>query len=179
MTPDRVTVLTCIGCGGMGRQEQCDVCTEHKLPLVAAAEFDALAEVVCERIALVERFAESDEPFDMLRAQARDAVVADALPEPDVVVGWWCDRCGNVDLPQLCIGVCVWQPAEWVNLRLYEPVLHAERALTRFLRLAAAVTPRPGLEERNREALRAQARSLVSMTRQASATSASRMKPSA
>ena len=41
--PERVTVPTCIGCGAMARWGTCDAaCSEHRLELVSAAEFDAL-----------------------------------------------------------------------------------------------------------------------------------------
>ena len=41
--PDCVTVLTCIGCGAMGREERCDGdCSEHKLLLVSAIDYDVL-----------------------------------------------------------------------------------------------------------------------------------------
>jgi hypothetical protein len=42
--PDRVTVLTCIGCGAIGREERCDGdCSEHKLLLVSAVDYDVRA----------------------------------------------------------------------------------------------------------------------------------------
>ena len=38
-----MTVLTCIGCGAMGREERCDgECSEHKLLLVSAVDYDEL-----------------------------------------------------------------------------------------------------------------------------------------
>jgi hypothetical protein len=84
---------------------------------------------------------------------------------PATVTGWWCAQCGNVDMPQPCIGVCVWRPADWVNLDLYErqlkladPGLRAARSLSGFLARVAAVTPRAGQWQRNLDALRAQAR---------------------
>ena len=87
---------------------------------------------------------------------------------PDTVTGWWCARCGNVDMPQPCIGVCLWRPADWVNhvlydhqLRLAEPGLRAARSLSGFLARVAAVTPRAGQWRRNREALQAQARAAL------------------
>jgi hypothetical protein len=174
--PDRVTVLTCIGCGAMGRQERCESgCSEHKLMLVGADEYEALLREVrrvrarSERLAAVaRRFLESDAgPRDALRelrAAARQAL-RDAGPEidwesPNAVTGWWCASCGNVDMPQPCLGICVWRPAEWVNLALYErqlPYLRAAHSLQRFTARAAAVVPREGQWERNRTALRAQA----------------------
>ena len=84
------------------------------------------------------------------------------------MTGWWCAQCGNVDMPQPCIGVCVWRPADWVNLALYErrlrlaePGLRAARSLSGFLARAAAVTPRAGEWQRNLDAFRAQARAAL------------------
>jgi hypothetical protein len=106
-----------------------------------------------------------------LRLRAREALREDGpAPQsadwtaPDSITGWWCAEWGNVDMPQPCIGVCVWRPADWVHVALYErqlalaePALRAARALRRFVARAAAVTPRDGQWERNWQALRAQA----------------------
>lgn len=177
--PDRVTVLTCIGCGAMGRQERCERgCSEHKLVLVGADDYEALlrARARSERLAAVaRRFVESNaDPRDALRDLRVDArqALRDAGPDPgatdwaspNTVTGWWCASCGNVDMPQPCLGVCVWRPAEWVNHALYErqlPHLRAARALQRFTAQAAAVVPRDGQWERNRTALHAQARAAL------------------
>ena len=188
--PDRVTVLTCIGCGAMGREERCDGdCSEHKLFLVTAADYDELlcaahaAWVRAARIVpAVRQFAEADaqphDPRDALlrmRESARRALrdngrrddSTDWAP-PDTVTGWWCARCGNVDMTQPCIGVCVWRQADWVNLALYErrlrlaePGLRAARSLSGFLARVAAVTPLAGQRRRNWEALQAQARAAL------------------
>jgi hypothetical protein len=71
-------------------------------------------------------------------------------------------------MPQPCIGICVWRPADWVSLALYErqlrlaePGLRAARSLNAFLARAAAVTPRAGEWQRNLDALRAQARAAL------------------
>jgi hypothetical protein len=181
--PDRVTVLTCIACGAMGRQEGCDSgCSEHKLMLVGADDYDELlraarrARARTERLAATaRRFVESEaEPRDALRELRVDArqALRDAGPEPaasdwaspNTVTGWWCAGCGNVDMPQPCLGVCVWRPAEWVNLARYEEqlsYLRGARALQRFTAQAAAVVPREGQWERNWTALRAQARAAL------------------
>src|SRR4051794_19224299 len=175
--PERVTVLTCIGCGGMGREERCEgACAEHKLVLVRAGDYDALltaaeaARAAADQLASVagafaeHRRGEPREELTELRRLARRAV-RDAEPvppadwaAPDTVTGWWCDRCGNVDMPQPCIGVCVWRPAEWVNVAVYErqlslaaPVLRAASSLRRFVTRAAAAQPREGQWLRNRE----------------------------
>ncbi len=177
--PDRVTVLTCIGCGAMGRQERCEGdCAEHKLVLVREEDYDALvaaagaARAQVRRLAPVaRRFAELDDDaptaLPALRERARRALRGEDdldRPRAGTVTGWWCDRCGNVDMPQPCLGVCVWRPADWVGLALYErrlelaePDVRAARALRRFLARAAHLTPRAGQWERNREALRVQA----------------------
>jgi hypothetical protein len=182
--PDRVTVLTCIGCGAMGRQERCETaCSEHKLVLVRAADHEemlAAAATARARAALLapiaREFADTEvgephEAFAALRERAR-RMLLETGPEPqrtdwaapDTVTGWWCAECGNVDMPQPCIGVCVWRPADWVNVTVYErqlalaePALRAARALRRFVARAAAVIPRDGQWERNQEALRVQA----------------------
>jgi hypothetical protein len=183
MLPDRVTVLTCLGCGAMGRQERCGGnCTEHKLVLVSAADYDAL--IAAERAAgertarlapVARRLAEAEPmPLDprgallRLRDEARralrDAGRAPDPGRPNTVTGWWCHRCGNVDLPQPCIGVCVWRPQDWVNatrLELAEPTFEAARALDRFLARVAAVTPAPGKWQSNWAALQAQARAAL------------------
>jgi hypothetical protein len=185
--PDRVTVLTCIGCGAMGREERCERgCSERKLPLVPADDYNELlakagaAQARAARLAPVVRsFAEADaepagarEALSTMRDSARQAL-HDAGPgeppnewaSPDAVIGWWCERCGNVDMPQPCLGVCVWRPADWVNLALYEkqlgraePSLRAARALTGFLGRVAGVVPRADQWQRNWAALQHQAR---------------------
>ena len=131
-----------------------------------------LASAVC---LFVEPHARCGDPRDAplrLRDGARRALRDGGRdePRPDwdspaTVIGWWCARCGNVDMPQPCIGVCVWRPADWVNLahyqrqlRLAEPSLRAAWSLGRFLARVAAVTPRAGESQRNLDAFRVQAR---------------------
>ena len=174
----------------MGREERCDGdCSEHKLLLVTAAEYDGLlgaahaALVRAARMApVVRQCAEADaqphDPRDALlrmRESAHGTLRDDGRGEdstdwasPGTVTGWWCARCGNVDMAQPCIGVCVWRPADWVNLALYEhqlglaePGLRAARSLSGFLARLAAVTPRAGQWRRNWEALQAQARAAL------------------
>lgn len=184
--PDRVTVLTCVGCGAMGREERCDSsCSEHKLVLVRAVDYDELLRAAhsardrASRLASVVRaVAEAKgHPLDAqdavlrLRDGARRTLRSGGYEEfgadwasPATITGWWCAGCGNVDMPQPCIGVCVWRPAQWVSLALYErqlrvadPSLCAARSLRRFLARAATVTPHAGQWQRNWEALQAQA----------------------
>jgi hypothetical protein len=189
--PDRVTVLTCIGCGAMGRQERCDgACSEHKLELVNALEHHELLRALDAADARIDRLrpvveAFADEPpgeaepvLRRLRVQARRALAeagrdetGGGWDEPSTVTGWWCAECGNVDMPQPCIGVCVWQPAEWVNRAVYErllrsaePRLRAARSFSGFVARSAAVTPRAGTWERNRQALHEQALAVLALT---------------
>jgi hypothetical protein len=172
--PERVTVLTCIGCGAMGRQDRCaGNCSEHKLVLVNAVNHAALlrAKEAAGRLASVIAPLAEPCPSDgrqallELRERARNALRAGAPVNdplvPETVTGWWCAQCGNVDLPQPCVGVCVWRPAEWVNIDVYErdrEQLSPLGPLRRCVAQLAAVTARPGQERRNWEALRALAR---------------------
>ncbi len=170
----------------MGRQERCEGdCTEHRLVLVSEEDYDAMlaaaagARAQAERLApLVRRFVETRDARAAVLALREDARRAlrdeDSLDwtRPDTVTAWWCDRCGNADMPQPCLGVCVWRPANWVGaalferrLELAEPDLRAARALRRFLARVAHLTPRAGQWERNREALRAQAHEALARLR--------------
>ncbi len=139
--PDRITVPTCIACGAMGREERCfGECSEHRLPLIAAADFDALqaaARSAQAELALLEPIVRTlvhetppesscPEAYRALRGDAR--LVLERVPPrdrhrdwsaPDRVVGWWCAECGNVDAPQPCLGVCIWRPLEWVSASSY------------------------------------------------------------
>ena len=171
----------------MGREERCDGdCSEHKLVLVNAFDYEELlraayaARVRAAGLASAVRpfadaHARSGDPRDALlelRDGARRALRACGrveprtdLASPATVTGWWCAQCGNVDMPEPCIGVCVWRPADWVKLALYERQLRsaesdlsAARSLSGFLGRAAAVTPRAGEWLRNLDAFRAQAR---------------------
>jgi hypothetical protein len=179
--PERVTVLSCIGCGAIGRQERCEgACSEHKLELVEAAAYDGLLDAAtrvreqAEPLVAVARgllaadsgreaLAEAREPARRaLRGRPRSEAPPDELVPADGVTGWWCAQCGNVDLPQPCIGVCVWRPSDWVQRALYERQLRrtddCRRAADRLvvvLRRLATVTPRPGQWDRNWQALRA------------------------
>jgi hypothetical protein len=171
----------------MGRQERCEgSCSEHKLVLVSAADYDALLEAAGdarERVrrlaSVVSMLAAAPAPRDVrstlleLQERGRRALrdgedPCDEWSPPGTVTGWWCAECGNVDMPQPCIGVCVWRPADWVNVDLYErqlaladPDLRAAGTLHRFLSRLVAVTPRAGQWQRNWDALQAQARTAL------------------
>lgn len=115
-----------------------------------------------------------DELAELRRAKPRASRDAGAGPDsvdgfsPDTVTGWWCHRCGNVDMPQPCLGVCVWRPAYWVERqRLAAPAgpgragAASRQSLRHFVARAAAVSPRRGQWARNREALLEQARAAL------------------
>jgi hypothetical protein len=169
----------------MGREERCDGdCSEHKLQLISILEYEALLECAHAARVAAARLAAAVRPFSVgqpgdpgdilarLRDGARIALRAGGYEaprtdwsSPATVTGWWCAECGNVDMPQPCIGVCVWRPADWVNVTLYErqlrqaePHLRAARSLGAFLARVAAVTPRAGKAQQNLETFARQAR---------------------
>jgi hypothetical protein len=172
----------------MGREERCDGdCSEQKLVLVSAVECNAMLTAAHAARDRAARLAPAVRPFTdehpgdprevlselkqtarvILRATARETDRTD-WSSAATVTGWWCAKCGNVDMPQPCIGVCVWRRAEWVNvifyeqqLRLAEPHLHAAHSLTAFLVRAASVIARDGEWPRNLEALERQARAAL------------------
>ncbi len=186
--PARVTISTCIGCGGMRVYETCDTsCSERRLELVSAGEHEELSAAAAERrlridafLAVIEEL-EGGEPapgvwkaaYQALRASARSAlrghgVAARAAAElpaaAETVVVWRCPECGGLDSPQECIGVCIWRPAEWVNVGVYlnqrsraESDRKLERSLLGILGRLAFTTPREKEWERNWRALRSQA----------------------
>lgn len=143
--PDRVTIPRCIGCGGMRDYESCETtCSERKLEIVSAGEYDELTAAATARRVRIDAFVEvlgklvggDPEPqewqiaYDALResarsalrrfgAEARDAAAEVPAPAESSVV-WRCPECGGLDAPQECIGVCIWRPSEWVNVSLYE-----------------------------------------------------------
>jgi hypothetical protein len=183
--PERVTVPTCIGCGAMERWGTCEAgCSEHRLELVSAAEFDALevgrsavrarlgaCRPVAEALAGAEPGPEGWQAAYRASQRAALAVLSRHQPshgsdEPaEHVTTWWCAECGGIDAPQPCLGICVWRPADWVNRTAYEAARSraagerdVERAMVRLLRRVACVTPREGHWERNWRALHADAR---------------------
>jgi hypothetical protein len=182
--PERVTVPTCIGCGAMEVWGTCEgSCSEHKLELVSAAEFDELEaarSAARERVGPLRLVAEAlagTEPDPdgwqtAYRATQGAALAAlshhqrpDDLDErAEHVTTWWCAECGGVEAPQPCLGVCIWRRADWVNRTMYELARSraaaerdVERALVRVLRRAASVTPRDDQWEHNWRTLHAEA----------------------
>jgi hypothetical protein len=200
--PGRVTVPTCIGCGAMERWGTCEAsCSEHKLELVSAADFDRLeADRSASRARVgafrrvVEALAGTEPGPDgwqaAWQATQRAALAVlnrdearDGSDEPaGHVTTWWCAECGGIDAPQPCLGICIWRPADWVNRTVYEAERSgaaterdAERALVRLLRRIGAVTPLDDQWERNWLALHSEAQEAL----RASATEAGRIRASA
>jgi hypothetical protein len=152
---------------------------ERKLELVPASDYDETrtqgdaAAVQIEKLrVLLEAVVASDPPdlaqaLPALAASARAALrdapsipVAAEDDEADLVVTWWCPRCGGIDAPQPCIGVCISRPVDWVNLQSFERERHRRasqvdrlREMTDVVRALGFVRPRPGQEERNWQAL--------------------------
>jgi hypothetical protein len=186
--PDRMTVPTCIGCGAMGRWGTCETgCSESRLDLVRADAYEQLVAKEPQARAnadalrrVVERFAGERPPagdehaveaaYRAVQLAARDVLRSTAaggndLPAPaDPATVWWCERCGGVDAPQPCLGICVWRSVDWVSRSLYEreraralEAHEAEQRLRALLRRVAFVTPNPGQWERSWRALQAAA----------------------
>ncbi|WP_187368820.1 hypothetical protein [Baekduia soli] len=167
-----MTIPTCMGCGAMGRAARCDgECSEHRLDLVSADDFDAVCDAgrvahatIVRLDAVRRRLAETpsdeqvcEEAYRQLR-EAAAATLAGLTPHaladgdgPSVRTGWWCATCGNVDAPEPCLGICIWRATEWVNLDVYAAEdrrtisdrRHAD-ALVKLARDVLAVTPRRG-----------------------------------
>jgi hypothetical protein len=153
----------------MSRPGSCELgCgAEERLDLVAAEEHDELVASVRESQARVEALREAVRPLTVqpidtesayraLQASARTVLreqpAPPPLPEPArVFTTWWCPRCGGVDAPQPCLGICVWRPFDWVAAEDHEQLrsqmretLAEEHRLRALLGRVVAVTPRPG-----------------------------------
>lgn len=188
--PERLTVPTCIGCGAMSRFGTCESgCSEQRLDLVRGATYDALAAlehaacarvdillaVIAELIDIQPRRGEWELAYRAMRARARDALRSagsagghevDVQGPAETATAWWCARCGSVDAPQPCLGICVWRPIDWVSCATYEradarllTLLDRERRLRGLVSRLAWVTPRRGEWERSWRALRGEATS--------------------
>jgi hypothetical protein len=175
--PERLTVAACIGCGARSRAGECDGgCDDVPLDIVDAGPVDALAEHLAaleRRVRALRSLARTgDVSLDTLRDAARDALRIAVPPrEPDAPVyeAWGCPRCGRIDAPQPCIGVCIRRPvltadaAEYRRLaRAADELAGEERELVRPARMLANVRARPGHEQATADALR---RQLASITR--------------
>ena len=186
--PDRVSIPTCIGCGAMSRPGTCDTgCAEHKVLLIRAAALDALTDIEKRILAntsalagpaeqLLDRCAElpgSPGAFASVQEHARSALrhapddraaasELDTIAEPAVT--WRCDRCGGIDAPQPCLGICVWRTVDWVHQSSYQDTWErilaehqTEQRLRALLRRLAGTTPHHGQHERSWRAFAAQA----------------------
>jgi hypothetical protein len=174
-----LTVPTCIGCGARHRDGECpEGCSDVPLDLVDAADIKALmaaTEAREIRIAALRELAETvaaGAPVDWaaLRDRARAALRLPApdlpaVPEIEVVQAWGCPRCGRVDAPQPCLGVCIFRPRTVADAREYrqlapraEQAATTDRALSGIARLISTVRPRPGQDEATLTAVRARTR---------------------
>lgn len=182
--PRYLTIPACIGCGSMRQEEGCPGgCTERKLELVSAADYEQLAgeaEACAARVARLRAVAGElarAEPgpaqwqasYQALQESARDVLRRGhpgPLPPPArTFVVWRCEDCGAVDAPQPCIEVCIWSPAAWAEAASCDAVRaraeadrRAERSLAALLGRLALSTPRAGYWEQSGRALQADAR---------------------
>lgn len=192
VTPERLTVPTCIGCGAMSRFGTCESdCSERRLDLVRAAAYDSLAaieETACARIdvllPVVEELisgrpssGEWEEAYRAMQTRAREALRSagtvegpkvDVREPAEAATTWWCARCGGIDAPQPCLGICVWREVEWVEGTVYErrrkhviAVLESDSCVADLLRRLAWATPRQGHWEHSWAALQAEAREVI------------------
>lgn len=182
-----------MGCGSKREFATCEgVCRERKLELVSGGDYDELvvAAGACRVrircfLPLVEELAatgpqvpDGRKRYESFRERARLAVRgagpgvrekpdgASLAVEPQVV--WRCPDCGGVEAPQPCIGVCIWQPLDWVEADVFQTErvralrdMELERALHKLLARLARVTPRDGEWVRNWRAFQAEARRLI------------------
>lgn len=157
---------------------------ERKLELVAASELDEvvglqrgaerrsdeLAAVLTRFLALRPAERPPGELHEVARTALRaheeeaSAAARTLATELEPTVTWWCERCGGLDAPQPCVGVCVRRQAEWVNLEALERQraaahvrLQDERRLAGTVRAITLTRPRPGAEAAHGQALREQA----------------------
>ena len=166
-------VATCIGCGARNHEAQCaDGCTDLPLDLVDVDDLVAIAtraEALEERVAALRetvRALAEDDPVDLaaIQERARDAVLiaVPEAPEPEVIEGWGCPRCGRVDAPQPCLGICVRRPGLVADVAEYrEYAAHAQRMAEtdrplvglRARRRRRAPAARPGAADRGEPAV--------------------------
>ena len=189
--PGRLAVPTCIGCGAMSRPGTCETgCSERRRDLVRADACDWLDELADRARRRADALrplvgviaAQPEDPAGVdaeailrdLAQRARDelrghpdadAADGDLSEPPDAATTWWCDRCGGLDAPQDCLGICIWRSIDWVDAAVHEQARERaraereqERRLRQVLRHTAYVHPRAGGSEATRLALRAQAR---------------------
>jgi len=171
-------VATCIGCGARSHNAECaDGCTDQPLDLVDVDDLVAIAtraEALEERITELRAVASAllDDPVDWtgVRERARAAVLmaVPEAPEVEVIEGWGCPRCGRVDAPQPCLGICIRRPglvADVAEYREYEAQAQSlegtDAALAAFAHVVGGVRPRPGKEKQTVDGLRLRAQQLL------------------
>ena len=170
--PEPLAVATCIACGARSRAGACpDGCDDLPLDLVELADLERLqAAVAAARartdalLAVVREIAAGGSP-DRDRARAALRLPAPDPGPPGIVEAWGCPRCGRIDAPRPCLGVCVRTPVVMIDAsRLHEPAAElaalraAEAHAAPVARLAATIRPRPGHEAETQAALRERAR---------------------
>jgi len=187
--PVRISISTCVGCGSMREFATCDgICRERKLELVTGGDYDELVTaatasrsriqaflpIVAELAGAAPRRADGSVLYESLRGRARVLLKAAGPPVRETVgstssaettVVWRCPDCGGLEETQPCIGVCVWRPVDWVELRAFESEraqaladIELQRALFGLLTRFARTRPREGEWERNWLAFQSQAR---------------------
>ena len=163
-------------------------CSECKLELVRAGDYDQLTEAAAAGRAriqglrpVVAELAQAEPgpgewkaAYEALQQSARSALRRftpapagpdDPLSPADTVVVWRCQDCGGLDAPQECIDVCIWRPVAWVDATRHESARsdaaadrEVERSLAGVLGRLAFTTPRAGHWEQSLRALQRQAR---------------------
>jgi hypothetical protein len=179
---ERVAVATCIACGARSRVGDCPAgCSDVPLDLVEAAEVDALAARVDALEARSRAFegllpaAARGVPWAELQRAARAALdlpLAETPPEPAIVQAWGCPDCGRIDAPQPCLDVCIRRPVLMADAADHRELASAlaeaeerEQRLRSLAELVVRVQPKPGFEQRARDALAAKDYSSASTSR--------------
>lgn len=190
--PGRIAIPTCAGCGGMARPGTCETgCVERRLLLARASTTDALVHARASILTSVsslrpalEELANVAVPtggweagYDELRSRARAglaqavdnrtaAFVDDEPASP--VIAWWCDRCGGLEAPQQCLGICAWRSVDWVSYDTYRDVrdrvvaeLDVYRRQRSLVSRVVHTIPRPGLHRQSWLAYGGSARALL------------------
>lgn len=163
-------------------------CTEQKLELVPAGQYDRLTALAADARLRAQAFRlvaetlatrhpgahECENAYRSIQQAARIALRRyqndhaqdqDCDEAAEVATTWWCAGCGGIDAPQPCLGICIWRRVEWVNAARYEhertralAERETEQRLRLLLRLVASVTPRDGQWQPGWSALAARAR---------------------
>jgi hypothetical protein len=167
-------------------------CRESKLELISGGEYDEVttAAAACriridELMPVVEELASADTGhadcrglYESARKRGRAVLQAAGKPARDgshgeawsaeTTVVWRCPDCGGLEATQLCIGICVWRPLEWVEAGAFATEraqalrdIELERSLFDLVSRFARVNPRNGEWERNWRAFQGQARMVL------------------